>query len=121
MDKNIPVFGVELTNKEFFYLNKCFLPTPNNGIIYCPEVIETKSVALIEQMFDKKYPLTFDEAKSFVTNSIIFGNYWVLSETSKEIAEKINKDLKLKLLFINMENIEKETSLSLRSLFLQGV
>lgn len=103
---NYSLIPINLREKEFNHLNKCFLPIKKNQIMIYPNAFNKDALNIFYTLFDKENIICIEEedAYNLCCNSIIIKNNIIITnKISKSLYYKLKYDYGLNIYKINFE------------------
>ena len=84
---NMPVVSLRLVDPYYYHLDTCFMPLGSGRVMYYPEAFAPESRRCIEEHFPQRITVTGQEARRFICNSLVIGD-WVVTAQGCPEAER---------------------------------
>ena len=100
------LFTLELVNPRFYHLDTCFCRVSDDKAIYFPDAFKAGEIKKLQGVIDL-IPVTEEDARLFMCNSMLVNNVLLIPSDQTEIAKKLRNKIVIKTCTVNVSEFFK--------------
>jgi arginine dihydrolase len=104
---NLPTLCLDLISPQFYHLDTCFIYINPTTALYFPNAFSKNSQKTLAELFINLIPINKTEAKTLVTNSVIFSQNIIVPTQTNQRLTNILTQLSLNIFKVNVDEFSK--------------